>query len=463
MKESRRHQTIQELQRLTSELTAWKKKRIDADTSDLGNYRGRYDSQLNHIEREISEAAKAVGGLLGGDLGGKTYGEVCREFNFHDQRIIWIRYVWDYFRERLDQRDDNALKPTLEAADEVLWSCYHPYFQDRNRPAPPPPITGISYDYTASALKTQSGHVLERRIDTLEGPMKEYFQNLPVGVLRLPPTVVTAPWTLGLIAHECGHFLQDAVEAGAPSSGRFADKVEAAVRRAGGAEADVKAWRRWSIEIFADWMAVLALGPWSVWLLAPWVLTGQSGMLSRQAAYPSPLVRLLLIGQIAKGPYGTEQLLRDLGVFEQAAVTAESQLDWTVAKAVSGLVEQPLGDSTERLADHFDYRKGDYALGGDVEQWAESLLGRKPRSPVSGLRAARLVAAGALRAHHELATTLDEKALDPALAALKKRTEETLAKCHEEGKRLALPSFGESPIGGLAQALLHAREEELMI
>jgi hypothetical protein len=43
--------------------------------------------------------------------------------------------VWDYFREKLDQRDDANLKPTLEAADEVLWSCYHPYFQDRNLPA----------------------------------------------------------------------------------------------------------------------------------------------------------------------------------------------------------------------------------------------------------------------------------------------------------------------------------------
>ena len=113
---------------MSAELSAWKARRVDADTSDLGNYRGQYDSQLNNIEREIGKAARVIGGLLGGDLSGKTYGDVCREFNFHNQRIIWIRYVWDYFREKLDQRDDANLKPTLEAADEVLWSCYHPYF-----------------------------------------------------------------------------------------------------------------------------------------------------------------------------------------------------------------------------------------------------------------------------------------------------------------------------------------------
>jgi len=141
---------------LSAELSAWKARRVDADTSDLGNYRGQYDSQLNNIEREIGKAARVIGGLLGGDLSGKTYGDVCREFNFHNQRIIWIRYVWDYFREKLDQRDDANLKPTLEAADEVLWSCYHPYFQDRNLPAPPPPIAGICYDYTPSALKSKA-------------------------------------------------------------------------------------------------------------------------------------------------------------------------------------------------------------------------------------------------------------------------------------------------------------------
>ena len=100
---------------MSAELSAWKARRVDADTSDLGNYRGQYDSQLNNIEREIGKAARVIGGLLGGDLSGKTYGDVCREFNVHNQRIIWIRYVWDYFREKLDQRDDANLKPTLEA------------------------------------------------------------------------------------------------------------------------------------------------------------------------------------------------------------------------------------------------------------------------------------------------------------------------------------------------------------
>jgi hypothetical protein len=469
MKESRKQQTIRELERLFFEVDEWKKKRVAADTTALGNYRGRYDTQLNQITAEILEAAKAVSSLLNSDLSGRTYAEVCREFNFHDQRIIWIRYVWNYFREKLDQRDDETLRPTLEAADEVLWSCYHAYFAGRNRTGPPPPIAGIAYDYTASALQPRSGHVLERRVDTVSGPMKEYFDTLPVGVLRLPPTVVTSPWTLSLIAHECGHFLQDAVEAGAPLSGRFIDKVEHAVRAAKGSDSDAKSWKKWAPEIFADWVAVLALGPWALWSLANWAL-GPKDFVARQpdSLYPPPLVRLYLIGQMAKGLDGVEGLLSALGVAEVAAVTEQAMRDLAIARAVADLTLEPLGDSQDPLGTHFDFRKSDYLESANNEQnkseivqWTECLLGIHERSAVQDLRAARLVAAAAVRAHYHLSTTLEGKPFQEIDLAT--RTRKMLVNCHEEGKRAAQPLFQQVPVGRLASVLVASREEDLII
>jgi hypothetical protein len=467
MKESRRQQSLGELNRLVAELDAWKKRRIDADTNNLGNYRGRYDSQLHQITAEILDAAKAVCDLIKADLTGKTYADVCREFNLHDQRIFWIRYVWDYFRNKLDQRDDPYLRPALEAADEVLWSCYRPYFQDRKLTGPPPPIAGIANDYTASALRRQSGHVLEGRVDAGKGPLKDYFKTLPVGILRLPPTVVSAPWTLALIAHECGHFLQDSVEDGAPAGGLFANRVEAAVRHAGGGETEVKLWSKWAPEIFADLVAVMALGPWAIWALANWTLS-TADPLARQSAYPSPLVRLYLIGQMAKGLDGVELILQSLGIVESAAVTAESQIDLKIAAEVAKLAGQPFGSSTVPLAIHFDFRPDDYREDSvdeerrsEIEQWTDCLLGVSDRQAVENLRAARLVAAGATRAHFRLSTTEDAD-FESRAASLAKRTREMLAACHEEGKRAAPPSFSQASTGGLAAALVQANPEELL-
>jgi hypothetical protein len=468
MKESRRQQSLRELDRLRAEVGDWKDRRIKADTSNLGNYRGRYDSQLNQISSEILDAAEAVSSLLYGDLSRKTYSEVCREFNFHDQRIFWIRYVWDYFREKLDQRDDDILRPILEAADEVLWSCYHQYFQRRGQSGPPPPIAGIAYDYTASSLQRQCGYVLAGRVDELKGPLKDYFQKLPVGVLRLPPTVVTAPWTLSLIAHECGHFLQSAVEAGAPAGALFVDTVDEAVRQAGGGESDVKVWKKWSPEIFADYAAVLALGPWALWALANWALSAEN-LLTRQAQYPSPLVRLYLMGRMAKGLDGVERQLSSLEISETAAVTAESQFDLKVAKSVADLTGRPMGDSQDPLRILFEFRQEDYREGSideedrsEIEQWTDCLLGTRERQAVQDLRVARIVAAASVRAHFHLSTTLEKEALKKETSKLAVCTQGMLTAWHAEGKRAAPPSFRGTLIGGLASALTQAKNEDLL-
>jgi hypothetical protein len=392
------------------------------------------------------------------------FGDVCREFNLHDQRIIWIRYVWDYFREKLDQRDDKELRAALEAADEVLWSCYRPYFDTRKTTSPPPPIACISYNYTPTALRTQFGHVLDRSVDKLTGPMKDYFKSLPVGVLRLPPTIVTAPWTLALVAHEVGHFLQDAVESGAQPGQTLADRAEEVARAAGGGEEDMASWRRWTAEIFADWIAVLVLGPWAVWALAPWVIVPDSAMLSRDTAYPSPLVRLYLVGRMV------EQLglnaggqLSALGICREAATTKQSSLDVAIADGVAGLMVKPMGDCLDPLSLQLEFRKSDHdARDGDIAGWADCLLGRKTKQPVEELRAARVVTAGAVKAHHTLATGEDGATLRQKLDELAARAASMIAACHDKRKR-ALTDFRPAEPGRLARLILTAGEEDLKV
>lgn len=464
MKQFRQQQTVRDLRRLRTELDDWISHRV------AGAQRQRFDSQIHTIGAEIREAAAAVASLLDGDLAGRSLGEVCAEYNGHDQRIAWVRYVWDYFREKLDQRDDATLRAALESADEVLWSCYRPYYESSSASAPPPPIACISYDYTPIALRTQSGHVLDRRVDQLAGPLKDYFRTLPVGVLRLPPSLVTAPWSLALIGHETGHFLQDVIDASFVPGARFADRVQAAARQSGAGGDEAQLWRVWSAEIFADWIGVLTMGPWLIWALAPLILAGEAEMLTRQRAYPAPLIRLLMIARMSAnlGLEGGDALCRRLGAVPEAATTPESRRDLSAAMAVAELVKPPAAAGQTELHEMLGLRAADFAPGGEVEQWAERLLGAGSPRPARDLRAARLIAAGASRAHCQMVDSARNADLDAELAALAAQVTGLIPRCRApvspETREFGLPlavDFAPRAPSRLAQLVLEVTDAEL--
>ncbi len=64
-----------------------------------------------------------------------------------------------------DQRVGDTCSPTLLAADEVVWSCYRPFFWAlvNGRVPEPAPLPYIEADFSPSCLRTDRKEVLARR------------------------------------------------------------------------------------------------------------------------------------------------------------------------------------------------------------------------------------------------------------------------------------------------------------
>jgi hypothetical protein len=104
----RRWQTLCEAKRLRDEVCEWVTHRKSLDIN-ASRYRGRYDTQLEAISSKVLDAVERVRWLSTNyAIEARTPGQICTDYNLHDQRLVWMRYAWGCFRDKLDQRDDDA-------------------------------------------------------------------------------------------------------------------------------------------------------------------------------------------------------------------------------------------------------------------------------------------------------------------------------------------------------------------
>jgi len=437
-----------EIERLQAELEQWLEHRTASDTSN-GLYAGRHLSQLGAVTTQVRDAAERLRAICEADaVSSRPIGQVFREYALHDQRLIWVRYAWSYFREKLDQRDDPNLQKTLEAADEVSWACHASFFGEARLERPAPPMPYIEYDYVPSALRTSHVHVLPRRPGVDAGPLKEYFAALPVALLRLPPAVVTAPWALLLIGHEIGHLIAQYFEPDYGPAG-FAELVVAQVTQAGADQDRQKKWRAWSQEVFADMCLAIVAGPWSVWAFAPWVMTDGAAMTEDLDRYPAPQTRLQLLEQMAvQAHHGDASAIFDrlaVGRVKDAEVDAVAQLvnrQFSIAGRKLTLAAA-LGGPTSRQA-----------IPERIGRWAKQLAGGKLPAADVDRTSARDAVVAATRAHFEVA---DDSA---KVSALRGNVEALVSSSREPGTRAGST---EPDFGSLADALFNLPDEALFL
>ncbi|WP_437759624.1 hypothetical protein [Sorangium sp. So ce1389] len=292
----RKQQTKEELTAFQEDVKRWLAHRRDQDKP-----RQQHWSQLNAVESCLLGAADHLARQLADSAredapAGELYA-MCRRF---DLRVCWLQRLWHYFRQRLDQRDDPALRPLLDAADDVVWSCYRPAVTiagdaapELRRGAPPLPFIDHEFspaatpaDWVPEALKREGGFLLN------------YLRALPFPVVHLPATTLRSPWMLVLVGHEVGHHVQ--LELGLDEV--FQGRIEGAVRTAGG---DGAAWARWSREIFADAYSVFTMGSEAVRAMAELSRDVPAKMARRHEPeeddkYPPPAVRLALLAALAE-------------------------------------------------------------------------------------------------------------------------------------------------------------------
>ena len=269
--------------RLKRELDAWRARRVRADA--LGQHRSQLDAAYTLIDRVLAELRVAMASMTG------TGASLAGQARVHDRRIAWLRRLWDFFRERFDQRDDPALGAVLRGADEVVWSCHREPFAALVSAAAgvesgPPPLPYLEPSLSPEVFPNGLvPGVLRRDIDAPF--LRRALDQLPFAVVRVPASCVTAPWWLIHLGHEVGHVLD---------GGLLGYAQRAALVQSLGLEARAADdWTQWSGETFADLYAALMHGQWALWALATAEAQDDAAMIARRDSYPPPVVRLLVM------------------------------------------------------------------------------------------------------------------------------------------------------------------------
>jgi hypothetical protein len=394
-------QTKDELARLHSEIKDWL---CDRNKKDV---RKQHTTQLKvlgeQLERMLGEIERSLGTIPLAPPQWQTYSE-CRRAEL---RLLWVRRIWGYFQSKFDQRQNNALKGILEAADEVIWSSYVEPFRQTKRDVMPVPLPFVASYYSPAAVPRDEPPQ-DLRSDVDADFLNAMLSEMPIPVVALPPNCVDEPWRLAYVAHEVGHHVQADLLPDGGLIDTFADILEA-----NGGER----WRPWSQEIFADLYSLLAIGHWALWALTEMVWGTADSMLNDTSVrYPSPLVRLLLMQAMADklGLNGTAALrgttagdFLDGGPVMSGRRNLREAAEQDIKKinAVSGAALANIPQVGE-LKTLVKFNDADFkAPAGFVHLWAETLAGRTKMLPQNHLRNARLVLGGGVQSFATAAAT----------------------------------------------------------
>jgi hypothetical protein len=297
-KQSRRNQSVAEIDSLTQELKDWYDDWTARDRHTDGSPRGQYKTQLERVFAEVKGAAiglrKNLNDLSLEGAAGDVYGALARA----DREILWLWRVWYFFRDKFEQREDKRFGAILRAADEVVWSCHRPFFQLAGAAAlTPAPMPYVKADFSPAALRQDQRQALDRK-DADFLVVNEAFRELPVPIVSVPITAVNNPWALVLLGHEEGHIVEPLVESNFALT--FQDTLRQVVQDANGSTDDQNWWGSWGDEIFADVYSILTMGPWAVWAMSQFEAADSGAMTERRQRYPAASVRLQLMAAIAK-------------------------------------------------------------------------------------------------------------------------------------------------------------------
>ena len=427
---ARKEETLREAERLRTELLTWLCERCKKDEKQ------QYRTQLKSIRTLIDGALTDLQPDLNALDSTKEPGLFYADCRLLDLRILWLRRIWYFFKEKFDQRDDTLMGPLLRAADEVVWSCYHQIFEaNTSLKQGPAPLPFIEAQYSPEAFPVELVPA-SLKDSTIGAPfLRMYLNQLPMPVVRLPPICVVAPWWLVYVGHEIGHH----IHYGLNLVGWFRETVEQRIAQLGGSQEDAERWGDWSQEIFADIFSVLIMGPWAVTAMVAFELSNPQAMLKRRSRYPSPVVRLKLLAATADrlGVDGSARLQAyalDLAALEQASSEVSSDAAW-VAPIIE-IALGPLPNLSKSLPGLLLFRAEEYLAGGPVAEWSTAFLEQKDHIFYNNLREARLMTSATLHAWSEIVLR-PEQERTTLYTTLTKRAMDVIVKCREEGMRAA--------------------------
>lgn len=459
-KEVRRAETQRDLETFHDECDVWLLRRGKQPDGR------KYKSQLAAIRSLLIGAVEAMREPLAHVDTAASEADVYEECRLFDLRILWLRRVFRFFRDKFEQRDDSVVGPVLAAADEVVWSCYRQAFVLAEQygfgvAQPPPPLPFVEDHYAAEA-RPPVLLPLGLRTEIDADFLRDHLNRLPVAVVRLPRSCVRSPWWLIFLAHEIGHHVQYNLLDRSKLVSHCRDLLKGKVKDIGGNEVDQKRWGDWSEEIFADLFSLVSMGQWALWAMVELELREPAVMTKRRDNYPSPAVRLSLLAR-ASARLGLDAAagLRGLDPEAYAKASPTVAADLAIVDDVLDAAMGTLPGTGRTLAELYGFDVAPFGPGGLISQWSTQLRqgGEDDIPGEQTLEAARLATSAAVAAWAEAMAAVD----DTQREWLAGRALKSVTKSSENGDRDEAVSAVEiGDLGaGLAKALLSASPSEL--
>lgn len=399
----RRQQTIDRADRLAGAIRDWVESWRTDDEDDANPRAGRHRTHLNAIDSVLGGAAAALLGearaLSTASDEGLVY-QQCREV---DETVAWLYRLWDFYRQRLDQRRDASasIRDTVAACDEIVWSVWAQVFASPavrrakiGQSAAPLPY--VHDEYSPAAID-QLGVSMRMPLafPTWDGQLQTLVDQLAAPLLETPRWCVGAPWWLVFVAHEVGHHLNKRLALLGPLQEAIVDRVTPA------ADADTaRAWASWGEEILADAWSAAFLGRAAPEALAEIELSSPESMRRQWTReYPPSALRLALLGRVCGALSLGEPSLP--AICSAASLEADAELA-PLAKGIDQVREVLLGQLPGGIGTMASLTGlAADAFTGGVSDWAMRLR-RDEAAPVKTLPAARLLVAGCFQAWQSL-------------------------------------------------------------
>jgi hypothetical protein len=225
-----------------------------------------------------------------------------------------VHMLWEFFRDKLAQREMDAFAAHLGVGDDLAWACYEPFLTAATLAHPEnfaaaavkePPLVFFSTDRTPFAqARTKTLHPAGLDAKDLEDFATE-LQRLPVPVIGMPWDVANRMPETTLIGHEVGHVIAE--DLGLAAEAREAVQGADLADDPSGTSADGSrkgVWLAWSDEVFADVIGALTTGTAFVEGLTAEMAGGRDEIrlmpidTGRPGKYPTPVLRVALCDEV---------------------------------------------------------------------------------------------------------------------------------------------------------------------
>lgn len=248
-------------------------------------------SQVRAIEALLIGVSKKASEMADQSKGDDDYTSALPEF----QKVVLSGWrVWEFFRAKLAQRQEEQFQPGLRAADELAWACRKP-LADAAPGAPPKEPALVYLNGNASPIALARGRNFwgegEPGLGQLDAYCAKLLEHVPVPLISLPWHEIWHAPSLTAVTHEAGHVVE--------ADFALTADLDAALKQAmkdAATPALEKDWvgtpgsPGWRAEVFADFFAVRQCGPGYVGMLGDVLATATTD----RKLYPPNDVRMEL-------------------------------------------------------------------------------------------------------------------------------------------------------------------------